>query len=198
MERLGSRLATAGDYLALYATVLVLVAIGGLKFTAYEAAAIRPLVETSPLLSWAYALFDPQTFSTLLGVVELATALLLALAPALPLAGLCGGALAAGTFALTATFLITGPAWEPSLGGFPALSPAGGFLIKDLALLGIALAAAGRSLIRSAASTNPRPARHRQLSAGRNPKTRRSVFRVTAKQRGSENGDGDAQSINFR
>jgi uncharacterized membrane protein YkgB len=109
------------------------VAIGGLKFTAYEAAAIRPLVETSPLLSWAYALFDPQTFSTLLGVVELATALLLALAPALPLAGLCGGALAAGTFALTATFLITGPAWEPSLGGFPALSPAGGFLIKDLA-----------------------------------------------------------------
>jgi uncharacterized membrane protein YkgB len=126
----------------------VLVLIGGLKFTAYEAEAIRPLVESSPLLSWAYAVFDVQTFSNLLGVVELATALLLALAPLAPRLGLLGGVLAAGTFGVTSTFLITGPAWEPSLGGFPALSPAGGFLIKDLALLGIALAVTGRMLAR--------------------------------------------------
>jgi uncharacterized membrane protein YkgB len=92
--------------------------------------------------------FSPQAFSNLLGVVELATALLLALAPFAPGLGLLGGALAAGTFAITSTFLITGPSWEPSLGGFPALSPAGGFLIKDLALLGIALAVTGRMLAR--------------------------------------------------
>lgn len=146
--RLGLRLAAAGEGLALYATVLVLMLIGGLKFTAYEAAAIRPLVETSPLLSWAYAVFSLQTFSNLLGVVELTTALLLALAPFAPRLGLLGGALAAGTFAITSTFLITGPAWEASLGGFPALSPAGGFLIKDLALLGITLRVAGRMLTR--------------------------------------------------
>lgn len=56
--------------------------------------------------------------------------------------------MAAATFAITSTFLITGPSWEPSLGGFPALSPAGGFIIKDLALLGIALAVAERTLAR--------------------------------------------------
>ena len=148
LRRLGVRLATAGDCLALYAAVLVLVMIGGLKFTAYEAEAIRPLVETSPLISWAYALFSVQGFSKLLGVIELVTALLLALAPLAPRLGLIGGLMASGTFAITSTFLITGPAWEPSLGGFPALSPAGGFLIKDLALLGIAISVAGRMLIR--------------------------------------------------
>lgn len=134
--------------MALYGTVLVLMLIGGLKCTAYEAEAIRPLVESSPLLRWAYAVFGLQAFSNLLGVVELATPLLLALAPFMPRMGLLGGALATGTFAITSTFLITGPAWEPSLGGFPALSPAGGFLIKDLALLGIALAVTGRMLTR--------------------------------------------------
>ena len=51
--RLGLRLAAAGEGLALYATVLVLMLIGGLKFTAYEAAAIRPLVETSSFLTGA-------------------------------------------------------------------------------------------------------------------------------------------------
>jgi reactive chlorine resistance protein C len=69
---------------------------------------------------------------------------LLALSPFAPRLGLLCGGLAAGTFAVTSTFLVTGPAWEPSLGGFPALSPAGGFLIKDLALLGIALGVVGR------------------------------------------------------
>jgi reactive chlorine resistance protein C len=148
LRQLGERVATAGDHLALYATVLILLTIGGLKFTAYEAEAIRPLVQTSPLISWAYALFSVHGFSNLLGVIELVVALLLALAPFAPRLGLIGGVTAAGTFAITSTFLITGPAWEPSLGGFPALSPAGGFLIKDLALLGIAISAIGRMLIR--------------------------------------------------
>lgn len=148
LGKVGLRLATAGERLALAATVLVLALIGGLKFTAYEAEAIRPLVESSPLLSWAYAAFSPQAFSNLLGVVELTTALLLALAALAPRLGLLGGALAVATFAITSSFLITGPSWEARLGGFPALSPAGGFIVKDLALLGIALAVAGRMLAR--------------------------------------------------
>lgn len=146
IKQVGARLSAAGEYLALYATVLVLASIGGLKFTAYEAEAIRPLVETSPLLSWAYAVFSVQGFSNLLGVIELATALLLALAPVDPRLGVLGGAMAAATFAITSTFLITGPSWEAGLGGFPALSPTGGFIVKDLALLGIALAVLGHML----------------------------------------------------
>lgn len=148
LPRAGTRVAIAGQAIALYGTVLVLASIGGLKFTAYEAEAIRPLVETSPLLSWAYSVFSPQAFSNLLGVVELTTALLLALAPVAPLLGAIGGVMAACTFAITSTFLITGPAFEASLGGFPALSAAGGFLVKDLALLGIALAVIGQTLTR--------------------------------------------------
>jgi uncharacterized membrane protein YkgB len=128
----------------------VLGLIGGLKFTAYEAEAIRPLVESSPLLCWAYAVFSPRAFSNLLGVAELTTALFLALAPVAPRLGLLGGALAGATFAITSSFLITGPSWEASLGGFPALSPVGGFIVKDLALLGIGLTVGGRMLARLA------------------------------------------------
>ena len=50
-------------------------------------------------------------------------------------------------FLTTLSFLITTPGvWEPSLGGFPALSAIPGqFLIKDLALLGIALWSLGEA-----------------------------------------------------
>jgi uncharacterized membrane protein YkgB len=43
-------------------------------------------------------------------------------------------------FLTTLSFILTTPGWEPSLGGFPALSgDVGEFLIKDLVLLGAAL-----------------------------------------------------------
>ena len=50
-------------------------------------------------------------------------------------------------FLTTLSFLVTTPAvWEPSAGGFPALSALPGqFLIKDLALLGIALGSLGEA-----------------------------------------------------
>ena len=43
-------------------------------------------------------------------------------------------------FLTTLSFLFSTPGWEPSLGGFPALSgDVGEFLIKDIVLLGAAL-----------------------------------------------------------
>ncbi|MGH9902038.1 MAG: DUF417 family protein, partial [Pyrinomonadaceae bacterium] len=36
--------------------------------------------------------------------------------------------------------------WEPTLGGFPALSGSGGFLLKDLVLLGASVWSLGDSL----------------------------------------------------
>ena len=55
--------------------------------------------------------------------------------------GLARYGLAVGMFLTTLSFLVTTPGvWEPSAGGFPALSALPGqFLIKDLALLGISL-----------------------------------------------------------
>jgi uncharacterized membrane protein YkgB len=51
-------------------------------------------------------------------------------------------------FLTTLSFMISTPGWEPSLGGFPALSGGvGEFLIKDLVLLGASLWSLGESLI---------------------------------------------------
>ena len=82
-----------------------------------------------------------QGFSALLGVVEVAIAILIAARPFAPWAAALGSALAVGMFLTTLSFLVTTPGvWEPSAGGFPALSVLPGqFLIKDLALLGISL-----------------------------------------------------------
>ena len=49
-------------------------------------------------------------------------------------------------FLTTLSFLFSLPGWDPRLGGFPALSDAGGFLIKDVVLLGSALWSLGESL----------------------------------------------------
>jgi uncharacterized membrane protein YkgB len=68
-----------GDVLARYGLVVVIGWIGALKFTSFEAQGIQPLVAHSPVMSWVYAIVSVTTFSTLLGVVEIAAALLLAI-----------------------------------------------------------------------------------------------------------------------
>src|SRR5215468_6720399 len=50
--------------------------IGLMKFTAYEAEGISPFVAPSPLMSWVYGLMSVRGFSAVLGVVEVAIALL--------------------------------------------------------------------------------------------------------------------------
>lgn len=57
-----------------------------------------------------------------------------------------GSVLAAFTFLATLTFLFSLPGWEKSLGGFPALSGSGGFLLKDVVLLGASFWTLGDSL----------------------------------------------------
>jgi uncharacterized membrane protein YkgB len=137
---------TVGRALARYGLVVVVGWIGLMKFTGYEAEGIRPFVANSPLMSWVYRLMSVRGFSALLGVVEVAIALLIAARPLLPRVSAFGSALAVGMFLMTLSFLVTTPGvWEPSLGGFPALAHVAGragpghFLIKDLALLGISL-----------------------------------------------------------
>ena len=138
---LSSRVEAAGRELARYGLVVVVGWIGLMKFTAYEAEGIRLYVTNSPLMSWVYGILSVRSFSAALGVVEVVTALLIAARPLSPRASALGSALAVGMFLTTLSFLVTTPGvWEPSAGGFPALSgKPGQFLIKDLALLGIAL-----------------------------------------------------------
>src|SRR5262245_27518253 len=143
---MSSQVEAVGRALARYGLVVVVAWIGLMKFTAYEAEGIRPFVANSPLLSWVYGPLSVRGFSTVLGVVEVAVALLIAARPLLPRVSAFGSALAVGMFLTTLSFLVTTPGvTEPSLGGFPAFAHGAGragpghFLIKDLALLGISL-----------------------------------------------------------
>src|SRR4029450_10951742 len=138
---MSSRAEAVGRELARYGLVVVVGWIGLMKFTGYEAEGIRPFVANSPLMSWVYGLMSVRGFSAVLGVVEVGIALLIAARPFWPRASALGSALAGGMFLTTLSFLVTTPGvWEPTLGGFPALSAfPGQALIKDLALLGIAL-----------------------------------------------------------
>ena len=144
---LSSRAEEVGRELARYGLVVVVGWIGFMKFTAYEAEGIRLYVANSPLMSWVYGTMSVRGFSAVLGVVEVAVALLIAVRPLSPRACALGSALAVGMFLTTLSFLATTPGvWEPSAGGFPALSGhPGQFLIKDLALLGIALWSLGEA-----------------------------------------------------
>lgn len=135
-----------GAFLIRYGLVLVLGWIGAMKFTAYEAEGIKTLVETSPFMSWMYKVFSLQATSNVIGIAELTAAALIAIHPLAPKLSAIGSALAVFTFLTTLTFLFSLPGWEASLGGFPALSGSGGFLLKDVVLLGAAFFTLGDSL----------------------------------------------------
>lgn len=137
---------TAGAFLIRYGLVLVLGWIGAMKFTAYEAEGIKNLVETSPLMSWMYKVLSLQATSNIIGVAELVAALLIAIRPLSAKLSAIGSVMAVFTFLTTLTFLFSLPGWEKSLGGFPALSGSGGFLLKDVVLLGASLFTLGDSL----------------------------------------------------
>ena len=139
----------SSEFLIRYGLVLVLGWIGAMKFTAYEAAGIKTLVETSPLMSWMYKLLSLQATSNVIGVTEISAALLIAIRPLSARLSAIGSVLAVFTFLTTLTFLFSLPGWEKSLGGFPALSGSGGFLLKDTVLLGAALFTLGDSLTAS-------------------------------------------------
>ena len=125
---------------ARYGLVIVLAWFGAMKFTYYESHGISHWVANSPFLSWVYNIMSIDAFGRLNGSVELITAALLAVKPWLPKASVVGGIFASLFFVTTLSFMITTPGTgEASAGGFPVLSADGEFLMKDIALIGLAL-----------------------------------------------------------
>jgi uncharacterized membrane protein YkgB len=125
---------------ARYGLVIVIAWFGAMKFTHYEAQGISPLAANSPFLSWVYHVMSVDAFGRLLGTAELTTAALLAIKPWFPKVSVVGDILAAAFFVGTISFMVTTPGiGEASAGGFPVLSATGEFLMKDIALLGLAL-----------------------------------------------------------
>ncbi|HEY6246045.1 MAG TPA: DUF417 family protein [Pyrinomonadaceae bacterium] len=150
MEVAGNRRALpvqqVGEFLLRYGLVLILGWIGAMKFTNYEAQGIQALVATSPLMSWMYKVFSLQAASNIIGIAEITAAVLIAIRPLSARLSAIGSLLAVFTFLATLTFLFSLPGWEKSLGGFPALSGSGGFLLKDVVLLGASIFTLGESL----------------------------------------------------
>ena len=136
---------TAGQIVARYSVVLFFLLFGAAKFTPGEAAAIHPLMVHSPFLFWLPALLNPQLSSDVIGVVEIALALMMASRRFAPRVSALGSYGIAASLVVTLSFLVTTPQLDPALGGF---------IVKDLTLLGVALWSAGEAL----GAASPRPA----------------------------------------
>lgn len=138
----------AGVAVLRWGLVLILVWYGTYKFSPSEAAAIRPLVENSPFMSWMYAFLSEGAVSALIGVSELVVAAAIALRAWKPGASALGSLGAVGIFLVTLSFLVTTPGAIGSAPDYPLPLPRGpgGFLLKDLFLLGGALITAAEAL----------------------------------------------------
>ena len=144
---IADRVASLGDAALRYSVALVLLWIGAMKFTAYEAGAIEGLVASSFLLAWLYDVLSLQGVSNLIGSIEIATAVAILAGPYFRPVAIAGAVSAIATFTITLTFLFSAPGWEASLGGFPALSVVPGqFLLKDVVLLAASISLLGNAL----------------------------------------------------
>jgi uncharacterized membrane protein YkgB len=140
------KLETLGVSITRYGLVVVLLLIGFLKFTAAEAEGIQPLVAHSPLMSWMYVILSVQGVSNLIGTIEIALAVLLALRPVSAKASFVGSLGSIVTFLLTTSFLLSTPGAVQLSHGLPVLGDAGQFLIKDVVLLGASFWTAAEAL----------------------------------------------------
>lgn len=140
------KLEALGVSISRYGLVVVLLLIGFLKFTTSEAAGIQPLVAHSPFMSWLYSVLSVQGASNLIGVIEIAIAVLLALRPVSAKASFIGSLGSIVTFLLTTSFLFSTPGAVQLNHGLPVLGDAGQFLIKDVVLLGASFWTASEAL----------------------------------------------------
>jgi len=147
---MGRRFHLAGHLLARYGAAALLLWTGAMKFIPHEAGGAEPFIAISPLMCWDYGVMSLFSFSAVLGVIEIAIGLLIALRPLWPMISATGSLLAAGIILTSLTFLFSTPASEPNLAGFPAIAAVPGQIVfKDVVLLGAALSSAGEALVAS-------------------------------------------------
>lgn len=116
--------------------VLIFVAFGIQKFTPQSAEGIVQYISHSPIVGWL-TIFGVRGEAYLLGVVELATAALLAAGAFSAFASSLGSLMGVATFLVTWSFFFTTPGvvrWSFSADPI-AWNLAGEFLFKDVVLL---------------------------------------------------------------
>ncbi|MFK8302936.1 DUF417 family protein [Capnocytophaga stomatis] len=132
-----------GYYVSLFGIALILFWIGIFKFTTAEANAIKPLVENHFLTFWAYDLMSVQAVSNLVGIVEIALALLLLLSPFFPKLGKYAAYGMIVTFLVTISYLFTTPNMWRKVEWLPITDF---FILKDVVLLGFSLMLVGKQV----------------------------------------------------
>lgn len=118
-----------------WALVLIFLWFGWMKFQPFEAEGVAGIVKDHFLMSLPYSFLGTTRFSAMIGLIEIATGVLLAIGHWKPVASALGGAMGVATFLFTLSFLFNVPHLAPEGYSFPALGSSGQFLIKDIVLL---------------------------------------------------------------
>lgn len=146
--RRGGILTNIGINVLRYGLVGILLYYGFAKFFPFEAKGIEPLIANSPLMSWMFAVLSVQAVSNVIGATEIVFAVLIALRFLNARLSALGSIGAIFITLTTLSFLFTTPGAWSSVPGFPlpVTTATGGFLIKDIFLLGAAIVTAGEAL----------------------------------------------------
>src|SRR6201998_2342068 len=112
--------------------IVMLLWAGSYKMTAPGAEGIIPLVSNSPLTSWQFKLFGPYVGSDLIGLTEIAAAILFIAGYFSPKAGIVGGLITSVMFFTTSSMILTTPGATVSVHGIRYMSFLGLFLFKDV------------------------------------------------------------------
>jgi uncharacterized membrane protein YkgB len=131
------------------AMVIVYLFFGFSKLHLYEQRNLVGLVSHGPLIFWLEPVFGMRGTGYVLGISEWLICLLLFLgfwdkrAGILGALGICASMISTSTII---PFLPNG--WEASAGGFPAMTDATAFLLKDIALLAVGFYLLKQDLLR--------------------------------------------------
>ncbi|WP_162056323.1 DUF417 family protein [Pontibacter pamirensis] len=134
----------AGVWVMRYSVALILFWFGLSKFTPTEAGHVADLVKAHPLMSWLYNVLSVQGVSSFIGVVEVTAAVLIAARPVAPRLALWGSLMGALSFLFTVSFMFTDGKLEV-VDGLLVLGGIGGFVVKDLVMLGFCVWSAGEA-----------------------------------------------------
>ncbi|WP_447768089.1 DUF417 family protein [Sphingobacterium faecium] len=129
-------ISSAGYYISLFGSFLILLWVGIFKFTPTEAQAIKPLIENHPMTSWMYDVIRVQTVSNIIGVIEIIVALLILLTLKFEKLKKYVGVSMCVIFLMTLSYIFTTPNIWSIIDGVPHTDF---FILKDLMYLGFAV-----------------------------------------------------------
>jgi uncharacterized membrane protein YkgB len=133
--------------------VIIFLFFGYQKWFNYEAQALIPYITNGPLIFWMYPVFGIRGATWFLGVAEWTFGLLLLLGFWNKQLGILGAIGSCFSFITTFTILPFFPnGWEPSAGGFPAMTEHVAFLMKDLVLLAASFYLLKQDVLRAASA----------------------------------------------